>query len=473
VRAAVHMWPGSEAHILGVEPTFLDVFNGAEALESKVARILELLDMPGEEAAVGAEAVAGAGKADDRRDAAPQKLRPQLIAAYVPDVDGDGHSYGPNSTEITTTIRHADRMLDDLFRGLAARNLTDIVNVVVVSDHGMATTDVTRLVQLEDLVDTALVDRIDGWPLYGLRLKDDSAAHLESVHASLLAKTKENPNLEVYLRDKDMPPRYHFSRSDRIAPLWIVPKTGWAVVTRDEMVVADALKEGSGAVYHPRGLHGYDHEHPLMRAIFVARGPAFPHAPGSELEPFREWGRYISGGSPGKDAFADAEGPENTNVYNILCDSLGLAPAPNNGTLRLPLRPVGVHSPDNVLDVPQDPVPAYTKTEAAAESESTAVAGNGKESSAALKTAETAQAAQTTGTAGHAPVSVDPAPTAASTGAAAEKKPSKEKPDDQVDDDDDDDDDEHKDGGIESMVKGWWDWLTDKTEELWDSVTGG
>ncbi len=31
-------------------------------------------------------------------------------------------------------------------------------------------------------------------------------------------------------------------------------------------------------------------------------------------------------------------------MYNIICDSLGIEPRPNNGTLRLPLKPIGFHS---------------------------------------------------------------------------------------------------------------------------------
>jgi predicted AlkP superfamily pyrophosphatase or phosphodiesterase len=89
-----------------------------------------------------------------------------------------------------------------------------------------------------------------------------------------------------------MPERYHFSNNKRIAPLWIVPKTGWAIVTKDEFNVAQAKEKGE--VYHPRGLHGYDHEHPLMRAIFVARGPAFPHVGNSRVDPFREFKLFIS-----------------------------------------------------------------------------------------------------------------------------------------------------------------------------------
>jgi predicted AlkP superfamily pyrophosphatase or phosphodiesterase len=267
IRAAIHMWPGSEAHIMDVEPAFLDPYNGKEPLPNKVTRVLGLLDKPGLES--------------ETEDA--NGMRPQLIAAYVPNVDSDGHKYGPNSTEIRTTISDVDNMLDQLFQGLEARNLTKIINVVVVSDHGMATTDTNRLIQLEDIVNRSLIEHTDGWPLYGLRPKDSS--RLQELYNSLSSQAAKNPNFDVYLRDGDMPARYHFSKNERIAPLWIVPKTGWAIVTKEEFDVADAKQKG--LVYHPRGLHGYDHEHPLMRAIFVARGPAFPHEGNSRVEPFR------------------------------------------------------------------------------------------------------------------------------------------------------------------------------------------
>ncbi len=264
VTTAVHMWPGSEAHIMSLEPTFLDKFNGTEDLTRKVDRILELLDTP-----VPADSATTS--------------RPQFIAAYVPVVDADGHKYGPNSTEIKATIKRVDTMLQNLFNGLDERNLTKIVNIVVVSDHGMATTSTNRLIQLDDLVDMDLVERIDGWPLYGLRPK--SPADLQGLYAKLLEEAEHNENLEVYTKET-MPERYHFSNNDRIAPLWVIPKTGWAIVHKKDFDVQEA--KATGKVYHPKGLHGYDHEHPLMRSIFIARGPAFPHKPNSRLEVFRE-----------------------------------------------------------------------------------------------------------------------------------------------------------------------------------------
>ncbi len=269
IRTAIHMWPGSEAHILDVEPSFLDKFNANEPLSSKIKRVLELLDKPGLE----------------DENAIVADMRPQLIAAYVPNVDTDGHTFGPNSTEIRTTINDVDKMLDELFTGLEERNLTQVVNVVVVSDHGMATTSTERLIQLDDLIDLNLIERIDGWPLYGLRPKDP--ADLQGLYDKLASEADGNSAFDVYLRDVNMPTQYHFSNNHRIAPLWVIPKTGWAIVTKDEFDVQDA--KAKELIYHPRGLHGYDHENPLMRAIFVARGPSFPHAPNSRVEVFRKF----------------------------------------------------------------------------------------------------------------------------------------------------------------------------------------
>ncbi|KAI0509652.1 alkaline-phosphatase-like protein [Xylaria bambusicola] len=311
LRSAVHMWPGSEAHINNMDPTFLDRYNGKEVLPKKVNRILEFIDKPGLE-----------------NPDVNERLRPQLIAAYVPNVDAMGHLYGPNSTEIRATISEVDEMLDQLFQGLEQRNLTDIVNVIIVSDHGMATTDVSRMIQIEDLVDITKVDHLDGWPLVGIRPKKPEDLHL--LYDQAVNNTKGNPNVEVYLKDKDMPQRYHFANNDRIAPLWIIPKTGWAIVEKAEFNIQEAKVKNIS--YHPRGLHGYDHEHPLMRAIFVARGPAFPHQPHSKVETF-----------------------QNINVYNILCDSIGMNPMPNNGTLRLPLKVVGLHNDETTLEQPEDP----------------------------------------------------------------------------------------------------------------------
>jgi predicted AlkP superfamily pyrophosphatase or phosphodiesterase len=239
VKTAIHMWPGSEAGIGGVKLTHVDTYKASELLPNKVNRILEWIDLPGPKSP---ETIA-------------DSQRPQLIAAYVPNVDTDGHEYGPNSTEIRSTIKSADDMLEGIFAGIRERNLTHIVNIIVVSDHGMATTSTDRLIQLDDLIDVSKIEHIDGWPLWGLRPKRDE--DIEPLYQQLKSHADKSPNFDVYLRDKNMPEEYHFSQNKRIAPLWIVPKTGWAVVKKQDFDVALAKQEGK--VYSPRGLHGYDY----------------------------------------------------------------------------------------------------------------------------------------------------------------------------------------------------------------------
>ncbi|KAK3335421.1 alkaline-phosphatase-like protein [Cercophora scortea] len=416
LKAAIHMWPGSEAHILGVEPTYMDKFNGKEKLSKKVDRVLELLDLPDFD-------------------------RPQIIAAYIPNIDSDGHKYGPNSTEIKTTIQKVDNVLDDIFKALEDRHLTDIVNVIVVSDHGMATTDTSRLIQLEDLVDMTKIEHVDGWPLIGLRPKNPD--ELQSIHRDLIAKTKTNPNVDVYLRDVDMPERYHFSRNERIAPLWIVPKTGWALVTMQEMDLKKAKAEG--AVYHPRGLHGYDHEHPLMRAIFVARGPAFPHEANSRLEVF-----------------------QNIEVYNMLCDSVGITPMPNNGTLRLPLTPIGLHSPDAGIETPVDPVESAASsatTTALPTTSAASLAAAPPTTSVLSPTSSSVSSPAAAATSASKSLVVDP-PQAQPTG-----EPTGEPTDDDGEDGEDADDEDDQEG-VEKAVHSFWDWFTGKVDEWWGKVKG-
>lgn len=302
-RAAVHMWPGSEAE--GHGAAVVDRYNSTETLERKVNRILELLDLPAHK-------------------------RPQFLAAYVPDVDVSGHKFGPNTTETDDVIRNVDGMLHSLFMGLELRNLSEIVNVVVVSDHGMASTDKSRLLYYEDLVDPKLIEHTDGWPLYGLRPYPQH--NVTEIYEALKARETPNGPWSVYLRDVDMPERYHFSRNPRIAPLWIVPETGWAIVTKKEYP-PDSKEE-----YNPRGLHGYDNSHPLMRAMFVARGPAFQHLHGVGKEWLgldRHSGAVTVNEAITKGAVrAGRVQPfTNTEVYRLLCQSLGIKESVSDATL--------------------------------------------------------------------------------------------------------------------------------------------
>jgi len=107
VITATHMWPGSEAVIQGIEPTHVDKFNAAEDLSNKVHRVMGWLDLPDEE-------------------------RPGFIATYVPTIDSVGHHDGPDSLALNISLTDVDSMIGAIMDGLEQRNLTDIVNLIVV-----------------------------------------------------------------------------------------------------------------------------------------------------------------------------------------------------------------------------------------------------------------------------------------------------------------------------------------------------
>ncbi|PNP83706.1 hypothetical protein FNYG_02923 [Fusarium nygamai] len=259
IPSAVLMWPGAEVRIKGMLPTFLQRFK-EETISSKKYDILELLDLP-------------------------ISQRPRLIMSYIHHLDAMGHMYGPNSNQVNDTLREIDAMFGEFLAALDRRGLKETVNLIVLSDHGM--TERKGLIQLEDLVARERLRSVDGssvlaglWPVQGensTRIYHDILSLVQRDYADKVA---------VYLKHETMPPRFRFTRSHRIAPIWIVPKPGWAVLTKEEFDIQQASL--TGKEYHTRGFHGYDNEEVSMRTIFMARGPAFARASRVKVAPFRE-----------------------------------------------------------------------------------------------------------------------------------------------------------------------------------------
>ena len=130
-------------------------------------------------------------------------------------------------------MKTVDVFAKDLHKALKTRNLTDIVDIVFVSDHGMADTSNPEWVFIDEYLDKEALDSIeheDGWPSMGLRFSPgvDSTAYLNIL---LEAAKNNKEKFDVYTHDT-MPERYHFSHNPRIAPIYIVPKYGYALTTR-------------------------------------------------------------------------------------------------------------------------------------------------------------------------------------------------------------------------------------------------
>ncbi|KAF8532093.1 Phosphodiest-domain-containing protein [Gautieria morchelliformis] len=193
----------------------------------------------------------------------PLDERPQLLLAYEPSLDQAGHKAGPNSKLVNDTLAYVDRFARDLHMALGVRNLTNIVDIIFVSDHGMTDTQHVEFVYLEDIIGTDYVDAIeheDGWPSMGLRFSPET--NTSHVLELLTAASVKAPEKFSVFTHETMPSAYHFSHNPRIAPIYVVPEIGYALTNRNE-----------GDARYTKGNHGYDNTQPSMYAMFVSDGP--------------------------------------------------------------------------------------------------------------------------------------------------------------------------------------------------------
>lgn len=271
-KAAAFFWPGSEAEISGTRPSYWKPYDGKVPNEGRVDTILSWLDLPSIE-------------------------RPTLLTLYFNDVDNAGHEFSPDSTETRAAVLKVDADLGRLIDGLKARGIFAQANLIIVSDHGMTTQDPKNTIILDELFDTKLAEKIL-WTAEIVSIFPTPGKE-DAIYNTLKAKL---PSQARVYRKAEMPARFHYSNSPRIAPLIVLPDEGWTLTTRAKSDEAKANGRKNGL----RGGHGYDNELPSMRAIFIAHGSAFKK--GIVIEPF-----------------------ENIQVYNVMARILGLTPAPNDG----------------------------------------------------------------------------------------------------------------------------------------------
>jgi predicted AlkP superfamily pyrophosphatase or phosphodiesterase len=216
-----------------------------------------------------------------------------LATIYLSEVDTSGHYYGPESAETRAAVKRVDALIARLIERMKRRGLWGRANLVIVSDHGMASTPISQRVAFEDYIDPATIEFIEGSPFFGMSARDGN-------QPALVEKLNRIPHLHACLA-RDVPERWHFQGSSRIAPVVALAEEGWTFDTRERMAHWKDPHLGN---------HGFDNDLESMRAIFLASGPAFKG--GSLLPVF-----------------------ENVNVYALLAELLRLKPAANDGSLQV------------------------------------------------------------------------------------------------------------------------------------------
>jgi predicted AlkP superfamily pyrophosphatase or phosphodiesterase len=262
VATAPFFWPGSEAAIGGIRPTYVRPFDAGMPDSARVRQVLEWLDLP-----------------TDRR--------PAFLTLYTSVVDAAGHEHGPDAPETRSAIAQADSLIGRLLDGLKSRGLEGKVDLIVVSDHGMASTSPSRVISLDDFIDRESADVDALSPVLMLRPR---AGLEDSIYRGL----KRAPHLTTY-RKAELPERFHLRENARVPALVALADEGWEIRWRT----------GAGPV--GLGDHGYDDSLPSMRALFVAHGPDFRH--GVVVPAFR-----------------------NIHIYVLLAELLGVRPAATDGS---------------------------------------------------------------------------------------------------------------------------------------------
>ncbi|RPD62707.1 Phosphodiest-domain-containing protein [Lentinus tigrinus ALCF2SS1-7] len=317
VRTANLMWPGPPKTSTGASSTYFIPWKDKVPLKEKLDQILAWIDMPLEK-------------------------RPQFIMAYEPSLDQAGHSAGPTSKLVDKVLKEVDVFAQELHDEIEARNLTDIFDIVFVSDHGMTDTSHPELIFIDDILGEGWkhIEHEDGWPAMGFRF--DTEENTEKYYNVLLnASALSDGKFDVFTH-ATMPERWHFVNNQRIAPIYVVPRIGYALTNR--------IENGSGM---NKGSHGYDNEYKEMHAMFVAHGPFSSvvkaieadriKAQANSKNPVRRFldpllGRDLARPNKGWHSTSEdtyvMETFDNVEIYNLMMKLLGVEEhaAPTNGT---------------------------------------------------------------------------------------------------------------------------------------------
>ena len=268
--AATMFWPGSEAEIAGQRPRYWKRFDGTLPVDARVDQVLAWLDLPVAE-------------------------RPRLVTLYLEPYDVASHAAGMHSTQAVRALATVDAGLARLRDGLRARGLDDRVDLIVLSDHGMADVPAENIVFLDDLLPADAMQVESVGQMAWLTAKPGREAEVERV------LVRRHDHFQCW-RKHEAPPAWHFGRNPRIPPIICQADDGWRAGLH-RYPVAPALK----------GEHGFAPEDVGMRAAFTAVGPSFRS--GVRLPAF-----------------------DNVDVYPLLARLLRITPAPNDGDIA-PLLP--------------------------------------------------------------------------------------------------------------------------------------
>ncbi len=264
VKSASYFWPGSEVHLSYRHPIYFKKYDGSIPPEQRIQGIINWLTLP-------------AAK------------RPHLLFLYFSDTDTYGHRYGPNSKKINEAIRHLDKQIGILRTKIDSIGMSDRVNIILLSDHGMTQLRPDGRILLFNILKEEKDVRIDG---YGPLVQFFTSSEQQKQHVfNVLAKQAKG--FTVYKKE-DIPAYFHYKNNALIGDVVAVADLGYTFIRTPQELKKMERRD-------PHGDHGYDNHTLDMQGIFFAVGPAF------------------------KTGYR-CETLHNVDVYPLVCKILGIVP---------------------------------------------------------------------------------------------------------------------------------------------------
>ncbi|KAK7150371.1 hypothetical protein R3I93_011582 [Phoxinus phoxinus] len=217
-----------------------------------------------------------------------------FVTLYYGEPDNVGHNEGPETPARRKIIEQIDRTIGYLREAIHKNGLTDHLNVILTSDHGMTTiknaTEVNEI-KLSNYMNLLNLSRFDLLDYGGFGMITPKEGKEQEVYNAL---KNAHPNLKVYKKD-EIPEHFHIGKHERIQPIVLLADLGFNI--------------NSKIILHiNKGDHGFSNEEMDMKMFFRAFGPDFRN--NFLAEPF-----------------------DSVSIYPLMCKLLGVVPEANNGSL--------------------------------------------------------------------------------------------------------------------------------------------
>ena len=228
VKTASFFWPGSDTD--QKRPTYYKNYDDKVSYGTRIDTVIKWLQLPENE-------------------------RPHLITLYFDEPDHTGHDFGPLSPENKKMVIKMDSIMGQLSSKLNQLAIGQQINLIIVSDHGMADISNDKKVAILDYIKPEWL----GYktvinPIMSLEAK---AGFQDSIALAL----KKVPHIKFW-KSTDVPKRLHYGTNPRVHDFVIEAKKGYSLVSKRDQNIKG-------------GTHGYDNKEKDMHAIFYAKGPAF------------------------------------------------------------------------------------------------------------------------------------------------------------------------------------------------------